>query len=386
MQLLLPMLQIACICNCIKDEMSVHLDLACAYGDHNAAGGSNQNYSKILLDHITNNSGVSLTYYANEQLAIDSVRNGYQLAAILVPENFSSHLELRLQNPFMASTEIVQGATISVYSDTNRVPFGIKFHIFHCFMHAQIAFLKSLPKMLDYPFSLDKMAPIIDFAIEYQTIGKYVIPGLLLLAPFFLAASTAILLYVHDIGSGVLQRMLITNVKRYQIQCAFLIVQLAVIMLQALILIVVMSYVFQYDVLGRFWLVFVFITLQGLIGITYGKKVKKSKKFTNAKSTFLGFFISSLNDDIFTVSLSMSGSLLPILVLSGTLWPAEAMSRVMQWVGMLMPQTYAAKALRLVTSAGVGIENSIVQTGLIASMFFFLLFFVLSLTVVKLRK
>lgn len=72
----------------------------------------------------------------------------------------------------------------------------------------------------------------------------------------------------------------------------------------------------------------------------------------------LGLFISDIaNSQLMALLLSAMVLLVPIVMLSGMIFPVESMPRALQWMAALVPTRYYIEAMRKLMIMGVGIEQ-----------------------------
>ena len=75
--------------------------------------------------------------------------------------------------------------------------------------------------------------------------------------------------------------------------------------------------------------------------------------------------------------------LMPIVMLSGMMFPVESMPEVLQWISAIIPPRYYIEAMRKLMIMGVDIEDVMTEMAILCSMTALLLF--LSLVTFKTR-
>ena len=65
--------------------------------------------------------------------------------------------------------------------------------------------------------------------------------------------------------------------------------------------------------------------------------------------------------------------LMPIVMLSGMLFPVESMPEVLQWIAALVPPKYYIQAMRKLMIMGVDISNVVREISILSAMALFLL-------------
>ena len=88
----------------------------------------------------------------------------------------------------------------------------------------------------------------------------------------------------------------------------------------------------------------------------------------------LGLLISSIaNNQLMALLMSAMVLLMPIVMLSGMLFPIESMPVVLQWVSAIVPPRYYIEAMRKLMIMGVGIGDVLREVGILTGMTIFLL-------------
>jgi len=88
----------------------------------------------------------------------------------------------------------------------------------------------------------------------------------------------------------------------------------------------------------------------------------------------LGLLISSIaNNQLMALLMSAMVLLMPIVMLSGMLFPIESMPVVLQWVSAIVPPRYYIEAMRKLMIMGVGIGDVLREVSILTGMTIFLL-------------
>ena len=83
----------------------------------------------------------------------------------------------------------------------------------------------------------------------------------------------------------------------------------------------------------------------------------------------LGLLISNIaTNQLMALLLSAMVLLMPIVMLSGMLFPIESMPRILQWVSAIIPPRYYIQALRKLMIMGVGIGDIIHEVIILSAM------------------
>ena len=83
----------------------------------------------------------------------------------------------------------------------------------------------------------------------------------------------------------------------------------------------------------------------------------------------LGLLVSSIaKTQLVALLLSAMVMLLPIVMLSGMMFPVESMPRVLQWVSAIVPTRYYIEAMRKLMIMGVGMDKVLFETGVLTAM------------------
>jgi len=148
----------------------------------------------------------------------------------------------------------------------------------------------------------------------------------------------------------LLDRTWVAGVTFEEFSLAHFLVSISVNIVQVVLTLVFMVAVFEVPVEGSYFLLF-FLTLgQGMCGITIGLIISSvCKTQQDATQIALGIFY-------------------PNMLLSGILWPLEAMPVALRYISYALPQTLACEAMRAILLRGWGITHPLVYRGFIATL------------------
>lgn len=90
-------------------------------------------------------------------------------------------------------------------------------------------------------------------------------------------------------------------------------------------------------------------------------------------------------DEMLYAIAAVAGILIPNMIVSGALWPTEAMSYWVRYLSYTLPQTIPIKALRAVILKGWGLDEQFVWLGLFVSFMWSIAFFVYSVVIGSIR-
>ena len=166
----------------------------------------------------------------------------------------------------------------------------------------------------------------------------YIVPGisaLLLTLTMLLLTSMAI---VRERERGTLEQLIVTPITRPGLMLGKILPFVLVGYVQMTVVLLLGYLVFHVPVRGSLLLLYaialLFITASLALGLTVSTLVK-----TQAQAMQLSFMI-----------------LLPTILLSGFMFPREAMPRLAQWLGALLPITYFLRIMRAILLRGAGVE------------------------------
>lgn len=173
---------------------------------------------------------------------------------------------------------------------------------------------------------IDQMAPImIAFFLTYISI------------------SVTTLSVIREKVEGTLERMLLTPIRGAEVVIGKLLAAVLVAVGETFLLLLIGVQIFNIRVVGDIFLVFSLGLLIALGGLG------------------MGLAFSSVSKKEVEAMLWQVAYIVPSMLMSGLMWPIEAMPPVLQTLANLVPMTHAIRALRVVMVGGLGVGAIILE-------------------------
>ncbi len=190
---------------------------------------------------------------------------------------------------------------------------------------------------------------------------EFMFPGILVMAVLFTSIFSTVSV-IEDRHQGFLQGVLVTSVPRWNFVLAKILSGAALGLLQAVLLILVASLTGIQVALSAWAGAVLLLFSMGLL------------------LTALGFAFAWILDSVQGFHGIMNLILMPMWILSGSLFPVDRGPKLLQIIGMLNPLSYAVKPLRELISTS---HTESLGTGLIAMVAAFALLFFISVSRVE---
>uniref|UniRef100_T1J7I8 ABC transporter domain-containing protein n=1 Tax=Strigamia maritima TaxID=126957 RepID=T1J7I8_STRMM len=282
---------------------------------------------------------------------VDLVINGKAWGLIHIWQNFTPALIQRFLSPGNASDDIIEAATIHVRQDTTDQQ--ITYFLQRDIMTAFQSFVEVT--LTKFGQNNHSAAPAVEFedpiyGVMKPSFTEYMAPGLILSIAYFMAVGLTSISFVIDKKEGLLDRSFVSGVTTFEVLCGHIITQLGVMAFQVGIILILALEAFDVDNRGSIAWVLLLALLQGMCGMTYG------------------FFISTICEDETSAIMLALGSFYPCLLLSGTMWPVQAMPKFLQAISQALPLTIAIDAMRWIISRGRNITWMPVLSGFLVTL------------------
>ena len=365
-QFMLPFIQAVLFCICLGGDLRF-IPVAIYDGDQSL-------FSEAILNDL-NSTKLAKNYYPNESLAMNSVQMGEHNTAIIINEGYFDSLFDRVMQIETGDHKTLNKSVIHIYSDMS-IPILAQFiqgEVLRSFQRVANEFLHNFTvsenasegsNLLEMPIRIE--TPIYG-KIEPMFIN-FISPGVIISIAFFLPVSLTSMAMVVERNRGLLERTMVVGVSHIEILISQLVTNMFIAMAQVAILLITCLGIFGIEYQGHLYLVAILAFLQSLNGMTFGMA------------------ISTIADTENTATMLALGIFYPILVLSGVLWPIEAMHQTLRYVSYCIPLTMPIRAMRSIMSRGWDLDKSQVVGGFLASFGWIIGVFIISILLVRIRK
>jgi len=170
----------------------------------------------------------------------------------------------------------------------------------------------------------------------------FLAPGIMVLVCFMFSIILTTMSFVSERTDGTLDRVFAAGVSPLEVMLGHLLSFSTVLIGQVSVVILIAAYGFDIPIHGSIALLFMLGLLLGLA------------------SMCLGLFLSSKAASEFQAMQLTMPIMFPALLLSGILWPVEALPKWLLPVAWILPTTWAAEAFRSVMIRGWGLEADVV--------------------------
>jgi ABC-2 type transport system permease protein len=279
--------------------------------------------SRALVDAIRNTGNFDIVGAAGSRDDVKrSVERGKAMAAVIIPPDYDANIKRRqtaqaqvvvdAADP-LASSAAIAGATLAGQARS-------------------AALVPSSPR--SPPIDV-RVRPWYNPALESSI---YIVPGVIgLLLTLTLLMITSMAL-VRERERGTLEQLIVTPISKTGLMVGKVLPFAVVGYVQVTVILVLGRFVFDVPIRGSITLLYVitapFIVASLALGLLVSTVVR-----TQVQAMQLSFVF-----------------ILPTVLLSGFMFPREAMPELAQWLGAIIPVTYYLRVLRGILLKGVGID------------------------------
>ncbi|KAF5272003.1 hypothetical protein FQR65_LT04984 [Abscondita terminalis] len=300
-------------------------------------------FLKYLDDDV-----VTIVPLESEGEAQSSVIKGKSYASIIIRDNYTESLKKRLEGALRIPSWRIDASTIEIVYDATvkDIAFFIKMSFFKSFQRFAEDFVESCgtdKKTVASPINF--LTPI--YGVNRQRYTDFACPGVLLSMAFFLSMALTAGVTLIERNEGILERVLVFGVNTIEIITGHVISLMGIMVLQSLCPLLVLYVFFDITMKGSVFLIITFTLTTGLCGMCGGLAVS-SWCATERNAVYL-----------------LLGAFFPLIIVSGILWPLEAMNYYLKIVSSCMPLTMPIDSLRNVLQKGWDYSNPSIYVGLI---------------------
>jgi len=360
-QFALPAIQVILFCICIGAD-PFNIPLAVVNQD-------NQLLSRQFLDNL---DPYTVTQYKFDTVDDGklAVRNGSMWGVLHIPENFTLALIKRMTLGEDVDDAIIEESTIKVYPDlTNQ---QISYTMERSFKDAFQVFAKKAletygrnPQLAEFPLAMGE--PVYG-ELKSQGYLEYMSSGVIVSITYIMATGLTALAFILERRDGLFERSLVAGVDTLQVLVAHALTQIIVMVVQIVFVLIFTFLVFEIPSRGPFIWVILLLLLQGCTGMAFG------------------LVVSACCHEENTAVMMILGTFYPNLILSGIIWPLDAMPYWIRWFSYIQPQTLPTETLRHVLSRGWGIMEPGVYGGFIVTMIWMAFFLVSAAIIFRVNK
>ncbi|CAG9829053.1 unnamed protein product [Diabrotica balteata] len=316
------------------------------------------------LDHPM----IDKVHFETLEDAKDAVLHGKIVGAMYMSSNFTSFLEERIDKGKDIEKDILSLSEIKVWMDMSNRQIGatLKYKLIDLYTKFQNSLFDDcdfVPGFGDLPVNINFI-----YGDGDEPYTVFMIPGSLITIMFFMGAIMTSQIIITDRHDGVWDRSIVAGVTSLEITITHLVLQASICIIQTAELLIVVYLIYQQEYLGSLWLMYLMVYLQGICGMAYG------------------FWVSVISTDHSMANTVLTGIFLPMMMLSGLMWPTEGMPPALRIFSRCLPFTMAIESLRNVSKRGWSLDNFQVYSGMGVGFMWTVFFGVLSVYLIKKKR
>lgn len=329
---LLPSIQVCLFCLAIgADPRNIKFGLV-NYDNNTYNGTTSVNLTQTMIGEL--DSRFQLTTFTTEADAYDAARDANVWGYAVIPANYSANIAAVAQDPSLYSTDCCVVRYALDESSAQIAAFVQK--------SLSATFLATLTDTLGPNVTQALPVQAIDppiYGSSSSSFTDFIAPGMIITIAFSQSIGLTALIFVVDGKSGVTDRAYSCGLRSSELMASHAIVQIFILSIQIAILLFFGLIVFDLPMEGSIFLVFVICLSLAFCGVLYG------------------LVIAALCTEERQAMQLALGSFFPALLLSGIIWPLEAIPVPLNYLSMALPTTWAAAAGRDVMSRGWGVDR-----------------------------
>ncbi|PRP88024.1 hypothetical protein PROFUN_04452 [Planoprotostelium fungivorum] len=332
--MVIPTIEILIYVLCVGTDPN-HLTVAILNRDVGAPksfGSQCENWGDQFVQRMNTGPQLNLYNVSDEMEGIRMVERGQAWASIVIPQNFSQYFPQRL---IKRNDETVRNlSTVSIRSDLSNYEIGLSINA-----KIQTSFAETVDVCLNTTTSPLYFVDPPVYGSSSIKFSSFLAPGIISTAIFAHSIGLTAIAFIREKTDGTLDRVFAAGVSPTIFVLSHYLAQSITLVVQCCILLLTSKFILGIEIVGHFVHVLVILIILGSSGMALGLLVSAaSKQETEAiQVTMAAFF--------------------PALLLSGVLWPIEAIPKWFSWVSLGLPTTWAADGLRSVMIRGWDIQH-----------------------------
>jgi len=295
---------------------------------------------------LIENKGIMLVMFLPDHLMTDDG------STVEIPIFYDDRADLTVQSIALGITEgVIDGFSSVIFEQKMANAKTIEF-----LSDEQVQFVRSAAN----PF-LSDMEPVTSSDEAILNYIDFLIPGLVAMSILWTATTGVASSIVEDRVKGIRRRILSTPASRGSILLGYMLSHLVVILLQIIILLFVAAVLYNLNIVGSLWLMFLIIIVGTFSMISIGLVISTVAK-TSDEASQLAMLVN-----------------FPMMFLSGIFFPIP--EGFMSSISKIFPLTYVNDALRDVMVRGNGFSE--VSVSLAISVAFTIFFFAIGIMLIN---
>ncbi|XP_063216539.1 ABC transporter G family member 20-like isoform X2 [Bacillus rossius redtenbacheri] len=308
-------------------------------------------------------------FYNSTEEAVEATRKGRAWGVLHFHSNFTEALVERALNSTRPSDGALEDSNIYVRLDMSNYATGLLLRqeilaAFDRFAELMLVSCGYSTKLAHNPVRIND--PVYgSYPLNFL---NFAAPGTLIVMMFFFGVALTVWAITAERRQGLVNRNFVAGVRSYEVLLSYLMSEFVIMTSQAVLLVSLSLFVYKFQCIGSTALAIVIIYLQGINGI------------------LLGLIISCSCDREETTNYLAIGSLVPLLLFCGIIWPVEGMDTPVRIVSVLSPLTMPVKGLRAVMARGWTILDFEVYAGLFMTFAWTVVFGLACLVIFRFKK
>ncbi|KAL1453458.1 hypothetical protein WDU94_007596 [Cyamophila willieti] len=311
-------------------------------------------------------------YYQNFSILIkEVVETGKYLGYILIPANYTPVIVDKFKPPgIVGASKVVQPVWIALDMTNREIGLKLQAALFKFETDIWVKYGQLLNPTVDSRYYRLPISVKFEGSEPMRTVD-FVVPGVMLVMTFFLHSGLTSATIILERNSGLWERNSVLGVTNGEIVLSFLLVMSFFALINSLIIIGTVYYLYNVPCEGNLILVFAFVFLQSINGEVFGFLCSVfAKSITQVNFINLGFYY-------------------PFIHLNGVVISPKAMHPIIRTIGYLFPLTYSIQAVQNIEAKGYGLFDLTVVLGFVSTLIWigiFCLMILALLTARQLRK
>ncbi|XP_063722634.1 ABC transporter G family member 20-like [Symsagittifera roscoffensis] len=318
------------------------------------------------LSYLDKGNLLKLEYFDSDE-GIETASHNAQIAAIVrFGKNYTKDLIKRGLDFQNTSIETALGGSVVISLDQTVLMTAMllqqKFlEAYAEFGYSMIRDVSSNPSLTISPINFTK--PF--YGDEVKSFTDYMAPGVILQLTYAMSVSLTGIGAIIERKQGLVDRLSASGVTETVLMLSLMTVQCFIMTGQLCILFIMALLVFDTPFLGNLALAVWIAYMQGLSGLVFGLIASAvCTEETQAMQLTLGTFY-------------------PLMLLSGVIWPLDAIPYPLRYVSYALPPTLPAAAMRDVFLRGWGLAYKEVWAGVLVNIGFIVLFLTIAIVIRK---